>query len=438
MQRFQGSHLVGNVIWLVISIFLATGVWYIAVISADPITSRQFSSIPVQIVPDDATVLTNTPTRFATVTIQASQTVVSSRRSDDVIVRADLRGLSAGTHTIPLEVSVALPQSDEQQRIVSDTQPAQITVELELKESFQKPVDIVVSDEPPIGYMNDRPEPEVFQVLVSGASSVVSEVISVRGELDLSDDRNPIESDVRLFAVDAEGNRVNDVTIEPQTTTVFVNIRRRDDVKQVSVRPNILVGTQPEGYTLATFSYEPQTIFIGGSPEQLDLADDTLFTMPISLQERTSDFEVDVPVQLPDDLFVIGGENTITVNISIIPQIAVRQFDNISVGHIGLGEEYRVAIAPQNVSAIINGPSAVVDNLLLTDIQVVVDLNGLEPGRYDLAPSIFINQGDLDANNVSLLPAVINVEISSDDPESESTEEPFVTMTPTSAEEDSE
>lgn len=426
MQRLQESDLIGNIAWLIASIFLATGVWYIAVTSSDPITRRQFPSIPVQIVQDDSTVLTNNPTRFASVTIQAAQTVASSRRSDDVIVRADLTGLGAGTHIVPLEVTVASSNTGEQHRLVAQTQPSQITVELELKESFQKPVDIVITNEPPVGYTFDTPVPDIFQVLVSGASSVVADVVSVRGIIDLSDDRNPIESDIRLYAINSEGNRVDDVTVEPQTASVSVNITRRDDVKQVSVRPNILVGTQPVGYTLSTFSYEPQTIFIGGAPEQLEQLLDTFLTVPISLQDRTADFEVVVPVELPnDEVFVIGGENSITVNISILPQIAVSQFDNISVGRIGLTEGYSATIAPQSVSAIINGPSALVDDLQATDLQVIVDLNGLQPGRYDLSPAIVISQGDLNEANASLLPAIVNVEITSDEPEAEVTDEPI-------------
>ena len=433
MQGLQRSDMLGNIAWLIASVFLATGVWYIAVTSSDPITRRQFPSISVQIVQDDTTVLTNNPTRFASVTIQAAQTVASSRRSDDVIVRADLRGLGPGTHIVPLEVSVASSQFEEQQRLIAQTQPAQITVELELKESFQKPVDIIISDVPPVGYTNDTPVPDVFQVLVSGASSVVSNVVSVRGVLDLSNDRNPIESDIRLFAIDADGIRVEGVTIEPQTASVAVNITRRDDVKQVSVRPNILVGTQPEGYTLSTFSYEPQTIFISGAPEKLEELQDTFLTIPIGLQDRTSDFEVVVPVQLPDDeIFIVGGENNITVNISILPQIAVSQFDDITVGRIGLSEGYTATIVPQTVSAIINGPIAFVDDLLATDIQVIVDLNGLGAGRYDLAPSIVISQGDLTEANASLLPAIVTVEITSNEPEEEVTDEPIPVSTPSS------
>ncbi len=431
INKLGSSGFIGNFIWLIVSIILAVGVWYVAVTSADPITRQQFAAIPVQIVQDDTTVLTNTPTRFALVTIQGAQTVVASRQADDVIVRADLTGLNPGIHTIPLEVSVAPPQPDEPQRLVARTQPAQITVELELRESFQKPVEIIVSDTPPIGFTNDSPESDIFQAVVSGAASVVSDVVAVHGVLDLSENQNPIAADVRLFAVDAEGQVVSDVTVEPQTTGVSVNITRRDDVKQVSVRPNILVGTQPDAYTLSTFSYEPQTLFIGGVAEQLETVNDTILTVPISLQDRTTDFSVDVPVRLPnDELFVIGGDNIITVNISILPQIAVRQFNNITVGRIGLPEGNTVTIAPQTVAVVINGPSVLVEDLQRSDIQVIVDLNGFEPGRYDLTPSIVINQAELNEENASLLPAVVNVEIFSDDMVTEGTEEPIPVTTP--------
>ena len=98
IQRLRESDLAGNALWLVISVILATGVWYIAVTSADPIDTRRFSGIPIQFVPSDTTVMTNNPSRFVTVAIQGSQSAVTSRRSEDIVVRADLTNLGAGTY----------------------------------------------------------------------------------------------------------------------------------------------------------------------------------------------------------------------------------------------------------------------------------------------------------------------------------------------------
>lgn len=428
-QRVRNSGWLGNLVWFIASMLMAIGVWYIAVTAADPIASREFRGLPVQIVQDDSVILTNNPTRFADVTIRGAQTVIDSRRDDDIIIRANLIGLPAGTHTIPLEASVALPESEGQRRILAETQPTQITVTLEQIESFQNPVEIIVSSPPPTGYTTTEPVPAIFQAVVKGASSVVSQVVAVRGTLDLADKRNSTEADVRLFAVDADGNRVIDVTIEPANTTVSVDITRRDDVKQVAVRPNILVGTQPAGYTLSTFSYSPQTIFIGGNATDLATIDDTFFTMPIDLTGHTEDFQVVVPVELPSkDLFVLGSDNNITVTVNILPQIASRQIDNIPVERIGLAEGLSVTLAPQFMSAILTGPSAIIDQLLVNDVQIVVDLNGLVAGSYDLPPTIVINQGELSADNASLLPAVISVDISNTISSAEVTVEPSPTL----------
>ena len=412
MQQFRDSDLAGNLLWLLVSVILATGVWYIAVTSADPIHSRRFERVPIQFIPSDTTVLTNDPTSSVAVSLRGSQSVVSSRRSDDIVVRADLTLLGAGTHNVPLQVKIAQPETDTIRRLVAETQPSQIIVDLEPVEALNKPISISVVNPPPIGFRNDDPETEIFEVQVSGASSIVSEVVEIRGDVDLSSFRSPVDLDIRLYAVDADGRKVNDIALDQPTATVSVYISRRDDVRQIAVRPNILVRTLPIGYTLKTSSYDPERLFISGAPDQLADISDTLFTAPISLEDRQSDFSVTVPVQLPgDDLFVMGGDNIITVSIEILPITTSRQIDSIDVGYIGLAEGHVVSIVPQNVSAIVNGPVSLVNTLASDDLQVFVDLNSLAAGVYDVEPEIAINRGELSEDNVSLQPEELNVEI---------------------------
>ena len=414
IRRAMRSEMAGNLLWLAVSALLATAVWYIAVTSADPITQRRFYGIPIQIVPSTTAVMTNNPARTVDVTVQGAQTAVSSRRSDDIVVRADLSRLGPGAHVAPLHVDLVQPDSAGFRRLVTRVEPAQIAVELEARESLEKRIVVEVVESPPIGFRNDEPELDIEQVIARGAASRVSQVVAVRGELDLSTSRNPIEVDLRLRAVDADGDQVDGVELEPQTASVAVNITRRDDIRQIAVRPNVLLTTLPEGFTLKNQSYEPESLFVSGSPDQLEKISDTLLTAPISLAEREEGFVTSVPIQLPDDdLFVMGGDSIITVSIEIIPIVVSRQIDSIEVGQIGLAEGYMVSIVPTTVSAIVTGPVVQVDTLAGDGIQVIVDLDGLAPGVYDMTPSISITQGDLSEENVSLSPAELNVEITS-------------------------
>ena len=421
IRRLLRSDMAGNLLWLLVSALLATGVWYIAVTSADPIRQRRFYGIPIQFVPSSMAVMTQSRTRAADVTIQGSQTIVSSRVASDIIVRADLSRLGPGNHSVPLAVEVVRPDSDSFRRLVSRVAPSQISIELEPRESRDKRIEVELVDAPPIGFRNDVPQPNIEQVRVSGAASLVSQVVAVRGQLDLSTSRNPLEVDLRLHAIDADGNRVAGVELEPQTASVAVNIQRRDDIRQIAVRPNVLLSTLPDGFTLKNQSYEPESLFISGAPDQLGKISDTLLTAPISLVGREEGFVTSVPVQLPDDeLFVMGGDSNITVSIEIIPIVVSRQIDSIDVGHIGLGDTYEVSIVPKTASAIVTGPVVYVDALSLEDIQLVIDLEGLAPGVYDLSPEISITKGDLSEANVSLSPAELNVEITSPKADDES------------------
>lgn len=414
MRRMAGSQMAGNLLWLAVSALLAAAVWYIAVTSADPITQRRFYGIPIQFVPSSQTVMTNSPARSVSVTVQGAQTSVSSRRNDDIVVRADLSRLGPGTHLVPLRVELGQPGSQGLRQLVSRVEPSQITVELEARESHETRIVIAVAKPPPLGFRHDEPELDIDTVIARGAASRVSQVVAARGDLDLSASRNPIELDLRLRAVDADGSRVDGVELEPQTAAVHVKITRRDDIRQIAVRPNVLLKTLPTGFTLKNQSYDPESLFVSGAPEQLAKIADTLLTEPISLVGREEGFVTSVPIQLPDDeLFVMGGDSNISVSIEIIPIVASRQIDSITVGQLGLAETFEVSIVPTAVSAIITGPVVQVESLRPEDIQVIVDLEGLAPGIYDIAPSISITQGDLSEDNVSLSPAELNVEITS-------------------------
>jgi YbbR domain-containing protein len=205
--------------------------------------------------------------------------------------------------------------------------------------------------------------------------------VSAHVALDLAEQRGSFDSDVRLLPIDAEGNRVADLTLEPQTVHVTVNIRQRDDVREVPVRPDFVLDSLPEGYVLTSISYDPQNILIGVVSGQVDRIPDTLLTDPIDLTNQTGDFDLTVPVRLADDdLLVLGGQH-ITVSVRINALTSTRQFTNIRVDLIGLPTEIEAQLVPDEVTALITGPQPVLEKLIAADVQVLVDLNGLQAGR---------------------------------------------------------
>ncbi len=405
--------LVENLLWLAGSLALAFFVWVIAVAQSDPLLERRIGGVPVEIVPGEGLLVTNDPRDVVTVTVRGQRTVLDLLTGDDIRVQADLSRLQAGTHVVELRADVAAGRNAR----VVDTSPRQLSVTLELVAQRFVPVRSHVTEEPPPGFQYDSPIFDVpqNQVLVSGAQSKVDQVVAAQVELDLSDQRNPLELDVSLTPVDVNGDIVTDVTLEPLLAHVTVNIQRRNDVREVRVSPNILVDTLPSGYVLTSVTYNPQVVLIGGAPDQMGAIPDTIPTAPIDLTNHTEDFEISVPVELPDESLLLVGDQIITIAIGVEPRTANRQFDNVPVTVTGIAEDFTVQLAPDVVTVLVTGPQPLLETLASDDIQVTVDLNNLLEGNYQVEPQVSLSQGD--TVSTSVLPAEIDVQIT---PSSES------------------
>ena len=72
----------------------------------------------------------------------------------------------------------------------------------------------------------------------------------------------------------------------------------------------------------------------------------------------------------------------------IVPVAAVRRrsLGPLPVGVTGLGRSLAAAARPDSAVVLLEGPVGVVDSVTARDVAVAVDLSGLEPGVYQLAP----------------------------------------------------
>jgi YbbR domain-containing protein len=418
--------LLDNAIWFAGSLILAFFVWVIATFQSDPIQQARFPGrVDIRLTPDAGLLIISpaTQNRTASLVIRAPKSVYDLLSTEEIEVWADLSGLGPGEHTVELQARLARPQAS-----VIDISPSLMRLTLEAADQRQIPLRALVTNEPPAGYSREEPvfDVNLNQVLVSGPASKVDEVVAAQVSLDLGQQRNPYQTDLKLAPVDADGNVVADVTLDPQIVHVTVAIRRRDDVREVAVRPTI-DGTPPEGYVLNALSYDPQVILVSGSPAQLANLPETLSTQPINLSDRTTNFEVEVPVVLPDDsLLVLSGQN-VTVSVEISTLTASREFDAIPVEVLGLPDGHVAHLAPSEVTVLLTGPQPQLDPLQASDIRVSIDLNGLKDGTYTLKPIVSINQGQLPAESVSVLPGEIDIELTGETP----APSPMPSLTPT-------
>ncbi|MBC8170465.1 MAG: hypothetical protein H7X77_02295 [Anaerolineae bacterium] len=416
------SSLFYNAMWFMASLGLALIVWLIATTQADPIVTRSFTTVPVQLQPPAGLILTGANRRTVTVNIRARQSVMDLLTDEDITVLADLDNMSPGTQVVQLEALVS-----QSRQALADTKPAQITVTLEQEQSEQKPVQVEILNPPPVGYILGETITSESQMLVTGVLSKVQQVVRLEAQLDLSQQRTTLSEEVDLVPVDMNGVRVTDVTIA-QPVRVTVEITQDEAVKQVFVTPNINRASLSDAYVfLGIIDYVPKTISVTGTQEALSILPDILQTEQIDLASATEQTTFNVLVQLPEGIFLAEPGQTIEVIVGIEAREEIKQLDAIPVEITGQTSTTTVRVTPAEIIVLVRGPQPIVQQLTAANIRVVVDVQGLAPGEYEVTPVASINIGQIPAANISVLPGTIGVSIMTDDtltatPEAEPTE----------------
>jgi YbbR domain-containing protein len=405
-QRFR-KIMISNLIWFAASLGLALVVWFVATLQADPIGQRQFNSVEIQMDLDEGMIITSSPLRSARVIIRAQQTVLNLLTEEDIVLRADLRGRGAGSHTVPLSIEISRPAS-------ADSQPAQITVTLQQIVSQQKPVTIAPIDLA-ANFTFTNLVQDVVQAEVSGAADDVNRVVALRAALDLTDQSSSavVERALPLIAVDESGNTLTSVTVTPRTVLVSLDVQQRDDVRIVTVRPSIQFDTLPANFEFRNVDYEPRTVIINGPPEALAQLGDTVDTIPISLADRTTSFTIEVPLALPEDegLLVLSSAGTISVRVDISEQTMSVPFENVPVTIIGTSSDLIGQVNPAQIAVVVNGPVSLIEQIKPSDVQAIVNVSALQAGTHELVPQVTLLQGQISISpeNLTLLPSSVDV-----------------------------
>lgn len=412
--------------WFAMALVLAVIVWVVASTEDDPISERVFNSrIDIRLVNLDSDVLVvNDVPESARVTVRAPQSTWARLTASDIQVQADVKHARTGEQVVPLQAVMSLPGA------VVGIEPSQVSVQLDVADRKTVPVIVGVTGEPAVGYQIRTPQPNPTEVTVYGPATLVSLVTEAYAEFPLNGERSDVNDTVSLTAR-GQGQRVDNVQIEPASVRVTVPIETREGFRSVSVLPNIPT-SPPAGYIWRLESYEPVTITVTGPQSRLNNMAVPVLTDPIDLSNQTQSLEREVGVILPSGIEPAVEGQTIRVSIMIEAIEGFRQFDAVAIEPQGLTPGYRAVITPETVTVLISGPRFTVNGLMGEDVRVIVDVSGLLPDTYQLNPSVIVAREGISQEGISVLPRVVEVEIVAEGTPASAPGQPTPTLMPTS------
>ena len=407
---------------LVVALALAILVWIIALNEVNPIQEKTFGqSVPITLIntPPNTILIGNVVNR-ATVTIRAPQQVWLTLSAQQIQLTADLGGLGPGTHSIDLLGKVNADSAE-----VTHTDPQSITVTLEQSETRICPVTLQPTGALALGYQADTPQMTPDQVTLEGPASAVSAVSVCQARVSLDGLKAEFSGQVSVLPLDASGNVVQRVTLTPSNIQVKIPISQKQGFRDVAVKV-IITGQLASGYQITNIKVTPPIVTLSSSdPNLVQQLPGFVDTIPLDITGASSDVVRRVPLQLQAN---VEGADSVLVEVNV----AAIEYSSTVQRQLeirGLAPGVGAVASPDSVDILILGPLPLLDNLSLDDVRVVVDLQGLGPGSYQVTPQVIFLSDKLRAENV--LPSQIEVTIGPITPTPTATETPTVTVTPT-------
>jgi YbbR domain-containing protein len=402
--------VISNLSWMVTSILLAVLIWVAANMANNPVVQDEINRVQVQVALPDGFVITAQPeTATVTAVVRATSRQWDLLVADDVRVTADLRSFTRpGSYRIELSAEIADPLRGK----VVALRPNAWTVTIDREVEQRLPIQVVVTNDPPLGYT--YPADLLCQsteVLVRGSAEKVTSVARVEARLNLSDDLNPVNKTVNLTPVQADGQRARDVTLTPASVLCEVDIQPREDVFQMPVLPKV-TGSPPPGYDFTGYSHiEPDTVALTGDRNAIRSLPGLIRTIAIDLSGRTDTFTIEVPLDLPPGVTAVPENPSIQVTISIEPQLTTRPFEDVPVEVTGLDTtQFRATGLADTVTVFVSGPPGSLPER--DNVRVLVDLTGLAPGIHEVRPQgVITTEGETTTLTVTVSPDKLSVTI---------------------------
>jgi YbbR domain-containing protein len=378
--------LAKNIRTFLLALVLGLSVWVSAVSTADPNETQAYPNpIPLQIIGQDPSlVITSNLPSTVEVSLRAPRSVweVLTTLEDSVKASLDLTALSAGEHTVPVQITVA--RRPYQIVLVN---PTTVTVNLESLDSQTFPLVLSLTGQPAAGYQAGDASMDLTEVAISGPASLVKQVARTRVVVNLDGIRESIDESLQIQVVDAQNNPVKGLTINPETVRVNIPISLLGGFRDVAVKV-IVEGQQAAGYRIENISVFPPVVTVfAKNPELVNALPGVVETQPLDLQDRHEDVSTRLTLDLPDNITIIGSK-TVQVQVSISPIQTSLTLSNQPINVIGLSEGLSAQVFPPSVDVIISGPVPVLDVLTSKDITISVDCKGLQAGVYQLEPKV--------------------------------------------------
>lgn len=382
--------LLNNLSLKILSAVCAIIIWIIIVNVYDPSTSVTVSGVEVQLVNTES--LTEKEYAYdvvdgskISVYISGPRSIVTDIKAKDIVATADLSNVTVFSDYVDIDVKVVKDGvSASSIEIAPKTTAIRLKIENRVTKTFN--IDTELVGTPADGYVIGGQQISPSSVKVTGTSSVVDSISSVKVSYDVSGATMNISDAAPIKLYDSQGTEIVDDRIELSKTAVDIKVNVLM-IKTVPVTYKTK-GTPADGYGVSGIDQAVTEAVIAGTEDALrdvnsiDVPDSAIDVSGLNADKI---FHVRLSSYLPGNITVMS-EGVVNVTVRIYP-VSEREISVPVTGIVlsNLPQGYNISFGDVTaVNITVTGEQSVLTALTVTGIIPTIDLSGIKEGDNTL------------------------------------------------------
>lgn len=382
--------LLNNLSLKILSAVCAIIIWIIIVNVYDPSTSVTVSGVEVQLVNTES--LTEKEYAYdvvdgskISVYISGPRSIVTDIKAKDIVATADLSNVTVFSDYVDIDVKVVKDGvSASSIEIAPKTTAIRLKIENRVTKTFN--IDTELVGTPADGYVIGGQQISPSSVKVTGTSSVVDSISSVKVSYDVSGATMNISDAAPIKIYDSQGTEIVDDRIELSKTAVDIKVNVLM-TKTVPVTYKTK-GTPADGYGVSGIDQAVTEAVIAGTEDALrdvnsiDVPDSAIDVSGLNADKI---FHVRLSSYLPGNITVMS-EGVVNVTVRIYP-VSEKEISVPVTGIVlsNLPQGYNISFGDVTaVNITVTGEQSVLTALTVTGIIPTIDLSGIKEGDNTL------------------------------------------------------
>ena len=295
---------------IILALAVSLAAWIFVVYNYDPMTNVRYSGIPVtytglQTLANRGYAVTEQNNASVEVTLQQRRVDTGSIDADDITVTADVSNLATGENT------VALTAKGPDGTSVSDISVKTVTIDIE--SAYSSDMDISVeyppdADEDAVPVVEEMSEETASVIATESKLTEIDRIAAIIDPEELNERMRPMS--VELAALDADGNRVLNVVIMPDTIT----FKASAGIKR-TVSLNVPVKNDADDSYERTYS-APTSVTIKGSADAVSKTG-SVTASEVDIRYVYEDSELPIELELPEGIYLEGDPDSLVLRVKV-------------------------------------------------------------------------------------------------------------------------